>query len=155
MKNCGMCKEDLPIESFAWKSKAKGTRQSHCRTCQKDYRKQHYNSNKAKYVAKANAYKSVAMDRNMDLLLTYLASHPCVDCGETDPIVLQFDHVRGVKSFNISRKMNTSSWASLMKEIEKCEVRCANCHFRVTAQRGNWVRAVKVFTDTHQPSKLK
>jgi hypothetical protein len=51
----------------------------------------------------------------------------CVECGETDPLVLQFDHVRGVKSRNVTPTMSLDD---LREEIEKCDVRCANCHTR-------------------------
>jgi hypothetical protein len=34
------------------------------------------------------------------------------------------------------------SIAKIKEEIEKCEVRCANCHRKVTAQRGNWYRTL-------------
>lgn len=69
-------------------------------------------------------------------LYDYLEHHPCVDCGENDPVVLEFDHVRGVKSYNVtSLGWRLCSWDTLMREIAKCEVRCANCHRRQTAER--------------------
>ena len=52
----------------------------------------------------------------------------CVDCGEKNPIVLDFDHLKN-KKYNISRMIHDGhSWASIKKEIKKCEVVCANCH---------------------------
>ncbi|HUQ34490.1 MAG TPA: hypothetical protein VM095_20380 [Pyrinomonadaceae bacterium] len=66
----------------------------------------------------------------------YLEGHPCVDCGESDPIVLEFDHVRGKKSYAVSSLgWRLVSWDSVMKEIAKCDVRCANCHRRRTAEQ--------------------
>lgn len=68
----------------------------------------------------------------------YLEEHPCTDCGETDIVVLEFDHVSGEKDQNISDAIRRGwSLARLFKEIEKCEVRCANCHRRVTHKRRN------------------
>lgn len=65
----------------------------------------------------------------------YYKEHPCIDCGETDPVVLQFDHLKE-KSINVSKiKMSLDS---LKKEIEKCEVVCANCHARRTAKQAGW-----------------
>ena len=52
----------------------------------------------------------------------------CTDCGVTNPIVLDFDHLKD-KKYNISRMIHDGfSWAAIKKEIAKCEVVCANCH---------------------------
>jgi hypothetical protein len=77
----------------------------------------------------------------MRFLLEYLRDHPCVDCGESDPLVLEFDHV-GEKSFEIGAGLPDRNWDSILREIAKCEVVCANCHRRRTAQRFGTVRAV-------------
>lgn len=74
----------------------------------------------------------------------YLQEHPCVDCGEADPVVLDFDHVRGVKKAGVGRMIaGTHSMAVLFAEIAKCDVRCANCHRRVTAKRGGFYAYVE------------
>lgn len=75
------------------------------------------------------------------VILKHLGSHPCIDCGEGDPVVLEFDHVRGKKKMNVSRMVKTCGLVTLNEEIAKCDVRCANCHRRVTAKRnGNWMK---------------
>ena len=68
-------------------------------------------------------------------MLEYLRTHACVDCGETDLLVLEFDHLRD-KKYNIAEMINRDfTWASILREIEKCEVVCANCHRRRTYTR--------------------
>jgi hypothetical protein len=63
----------------------------------------------------------------------------CVDCGEKNHIVLDFDHIRD-KKYNVSRMIHDGfSWKAIMREIQKCEVVCANCHrirthYRLTSQ---------------------
>lgn len=91
----------------------------------------------AKDKAQQYAVQAAHRARNRLKLAEYLTTHACVDCGEDDPIVLEFDHVRGVKKFEISRAVNgsTRSWKSISAEIDKCEVRCANCHRRATRRR--------------------
>jgi hypothetical protein len=62
-------------------------------------------------------------------------SSGCVDCGEKNPIVLDFDHLRD-KKYNISRMIHDGfSWKAILKEISKCEVVCANCHRLRTYRR--------------------
>lgn len=71
----------------------------------------------------------------------YLLNHPCVDCGETDIMVLEFDHRdRKMKDGDISRIIQKGSTLDrLVKEIEKCDIRCANCHRRKTQlENGSW-----------------
>ena len=76
----------------------------------------------------------------LSYLVAFLREHPCVDCGETDPIVLEFDHLRD-KRFSISKGVLDRSWESVLEEIGKCDVVCANCHRRRTAKRGGFARA--------------
>lgn len=81
--------------------------------------------------------------RNRDYVLNYLKKNPCVDCEESDPIVLQFDHVRGEKKRNISQMVARHAKLEVIKEeIKKCDVRCANCHARVTASRGGFWKTI-------------
>jgi len=77
--------------------------------------------------------------RNRQFILEYLSKHPCVDCPEKDPVVLEFDHVRGKKLDTISNLAfrYTSSLKKIVSEIKKCEVRCANCHRRRHAKERN------------------
>lgn len=67
-------------------------------------------------------------------LRVFLSGKACVDCGEEDPVVLEFDHIDPNKKFKTINKMMSGhySWKSLEKEIVKCDVRCANCHRRRT-----------------------
>lgn len=77
-------------------------------------------------------------NRNRNYVLEYLSEHPCVDCGETDPVVLEFDHIRD-KDKKISDLINYSH-NRLKEEILKCEVRCSNCHKRKTSKEQNWYK---------------
>jgi hypothetical protein len=84
--------------------------------------------------------------RNMKYVWQYLLDHPC-RCGETDPIVLQFDHTSD-KVKNISDMLSSHSLDTIKKEIVKCVVRCAHCHLRRTAVQYDWykyLRAVAQF----------
>ena len=67
-------------------------------------------------------------------LFGFLSQQKCIDCGENDPIVLEFDHTNQNKKFKQISTMLSGhySWESLSREIEKCEIRCANCHRRKT-----------------------
>jgi hypothetical protein len=71
---------------------------------------------------------------NKRAVLEYLLKNPCVDCGEADPVVLEFDH-QGGKTANVSDGIRHGwSLKRIMEEIAKCNVRCANCHRRATAK---------------------
>jgi len=57
-------------------------------------------------------------------------NRPCADCGVRYPYyVMDFDHVRGGKRFNVSEGAASQvTVENLLEEIAKCDVVCANCH---------------------------
>ena len=70
----------------------------------------------------------------------YLLRNFCVDCGESDMVVLQFDHNHNKVAPVSALAGNGVSIEILAKEIEKCDVRCANCHKRKTTIDRSWWR---------------
>jgi len=70
----------------------------------------------------------------------YLATHPCVHCGESDPVVLEFDHIRE-KNRNIARLVaDGATIKQIQKEIDLCQVLWRNCHARKTAKDRGFFR---------------
>ncbi len=55
---------------------------------------------------------------------------PCADCGRSYPhYVMHFDHVRGTKAFGLtSVRASKQSRSTLVAEMAKCDLVCANCH---------------------------
>ena len=130
MKICFICKENKEDNEFNFKDKIKGTLQSRCKECNKNALKKHYYENPQYYVEKRKRQKLEFKTKIYGYILEYFKSHPCVDCGESDPLVLEFDHVRDKTDCVSSLIQRTSNIDSIKEEIDKCEVRCANCHNR-------------------------
>jgi hypothetical protein len=134
--DCGLVK---PIVEFAFQNVALATRQSRCRLCHAVYRRNHYLRNRADYVRREVARIRRYRDENRVLLLEYLTAHPCVDCGEADPVVLQFDHRDPLSKVGyIAHLLVRKPWAAVLREIDKCDVVCANCHRLRTARQFSW-----------------
>lgn len=140
MRHCGRCKEEKALDEFAWRRRARGQRDNYCRPCRSDYHREHYLANKDRYVALAGQRKKALVEERTLYIVAFLREHPCVDCGEDDPVVLEFDHLRD-KKFSISAGLQGRRWQDVLDEIAKCDVVCANCHRRRTAKRGGFLRA--------------
>lgn len=100
--------------------------------CSAKVRRGKYTDTREKY----RQYRGSIKERNRAVVTSYLSGKCCVDCGNTDPRVLDFDHVRGEKVGNVSHDVR-NAWPvrKLLEEIGKCEIRCANCHRIVTFER--------------------
>ena len=105
---------------------------------QREASRRHYEKNRDRVIAKAKEYSVKARVRIRAFITAHLKANPCVDCGEANTIVLEFDHIgeAGTKHFNISDATRKGvSMKKLKDEIAKCEVRCANCHRKKTYER--------------------
>lgn len=133
MKTCSLCHADLPVESFNKKTSSKDGLQNVCRVCNSRQSREYYSQNKDKHKETVNLRNKAERTRIQEKMCLYLKEHPCVDCGESDIVVLEFDHL-GRKDANVSDLMR-HSWNRILQEMHLCEVVCANCHKRRTAQR--------------------
>jgi hypothetical protein len=134
VKTCTRCREGKPPEEFNRSSRSRDGRQAHCRSCSSEY----YLSNSVKHKENVRARNKRVTAEIKIKVWQYLLENPC-ECGESDPTVLEFDHVRGVKRKAISRMIQDNpSWKTVLEEIGKCKVRCANCHRRRTAEQFGW-----------------
>lgn len=88
--------------------------------------------------------------RNMAYLRTVMNSRGCIDCGERDAVVLDFDHL-GEKTAGLSRLAHSECAISRLDgEIAKCVVRCGNCHRRKTAEERQYYRHRAVLADREE-----
>jgi hypothetical protein len=109
---------------------------SQCKECKRVVQKNWYIKNKARHVANVARRRRAAEAEIIKRLIAYFRSHPCVDCGETNPVLLEFDHVRGSKLNSVCNLIRRGfSWEKIAAEISKCEVRCCRCHRLKTAKQ--------------------
>lgn len=59
----------------------------------------------------------------------------CKDCGLDDERVLVFDHLPLFSKVDNIARLGTHDWGVVSKELDKCELVCANCHLIRTKAR--------------------
>ena len=132
-KRCSACKQWKPLTEFHRNRTRRDGRQNMCKPCNISRNQRWYREHPEVRAERMDEWTRRRKRKLQRLVLEYLRDHPCVDCGEADPIVLDFDHQRD-KIANISQMvLRKRPWSVILAEIAKCEVVCANCHRRRTA----------------------
>lgn len=139
MKLCRRCNVEKELKEFNKNSaKADGV-QNWCRFCDNQKARENYKNGGQARKSKIYANKKKRVTEIHRRIIRYFKENPCVDCGFKNPVALQFDHVRGEKREEVSSMiMGAYSWDTIAEEIEKCDVRCANCHMIKTGRDFNW-----------------
>ena len=139
MKTCSKCKLSKKASEFNKQKRNKDGLNFQCRKCQNQWQREHYKkSERRKKQVRKN--DKAAVQRTRTFIAEYLKNHPCIDCGYSNILALEFDHLRD-KKFEIADKISTAiSKEKIQQEINKCEVVCSNCHKIRTSDRmgGNW-----------------
>ncbi len=138
---CTSCGDSKPESEYNFRNKETGLKQTRCKTCTRASSYAHYKKNSKEYINRSKKRSKQQGVDNRRKMQEYLLNKKCCDCPEKDPVVLQFDHVRGEKIGNVSWMVGKCSWEKVLKEIEKCDIRCANCHLRKTAKDFGWYRS--------------
>ena len=123
-KICSKCKKKKSLKEFSFKEKRKDRKQSYCKSCQREYSKQHYKNNKG-YYKQRNLKKRKEIN---EWFKKYKDKLKC-PCGENRNPCLDFHHPDGRRDKTIPEFVNNMcSIETIEKELETCEVLCANCH---------------------------
>jgi hypothetical protein len=144
MKQCNSCLEWKEEEDFNWRYKSLGIRHPTCKECQKFFRRQWYEgSSKERHLANVKERKHRVREEAREYVWNYLSTHPCEQCGENNPVVLEFHHT-GDKEKEVS-VMVASGYPihTIQAEIDRCQVLCANCHRKITHTERGWYRGKK------------
>ena len=137
---CRWCGIEKPLDAFRFRDQAMDQRHSICGECINAYRREHYALNRAEYIKRNIRVLRARGKKWLRRLWRYLAEHPCVDCGEHDAVVLDCDHVDPTSKRSSVSFLARSGypWKTVLAELEKCQMRCANCHRRRTAAQFSW-----------------
>lgn len=131
MKICSKCGIEKTPESFNKCARNKDGLHAYCRDCHKA----HYRNNKDRHYQNVKKVRAAYREKVLEELRKILIVG-CVDCGNDDLRVLDFDHVRGTKVENVMTMVrNGARLSTILEEVAKCEVRCRNCHAIQTYNR--------------------
>lgn len=135
VKICRICAIRSDIVSFPGNENL-------CLECRRARGRKHYELNRDYYLQKARKRNRETTEKVKEWVLDYLNNHPCVDCGNSDIRVLEFDHRdRENKTTHVSVLITNGYSLNAVKiEVDKCDVRCANCHLIRTRERRGWWR---------------
>ena len=135
-RRCKRCERTLPLEAF---NRYKDGHQWWCRECFKQY----FRDRGKVHIDQVNKSREARRERAHEHVLRALVECACADCGETDPRVLEFDHI-GAKTAEVSVLVaRCLSPDVISAEIAKCEVVCCNCHRARTYLRRGTDRTVQ------------
>ena len=146
---CTKCFKKKESVQFRVRNAKKNKYSSWCKKCFNDYEREKWKSSRHRREQNCAKHTKRRM-RNRSFVWNYLKLHPCKQCGETNPIVLVFDHIdRKTKLYNVSTMSRMAySLAKIKNEMEKCRVLCANCHMKHTAKQMGWYKNISENSST-------
>lgn len=139
MSRCSKCNVEKDDSEFSWKNRKLGIKHKQCKSCVNSSKKSSY------YQRNSELHKLNIKRRRQSLILwleDYKSKHSCEYCGEKHVATLQFHHVNPKeKKLAISEMiLQGFSKESILEEIKKCVLICANCHAIIHWEERNNLR---------------
>ena len=79
--------------------------------------------------ARRKEVKRTRRIRHLTKLRELKENTPCADCGKNYPhYVMEIDHIVPRMGSRVISTYLGRSWEFFLKEMEKCEIVCGNCH---------------------------
>jgi len=144
MKYCSGCGQTKPLDEFSRDRRHKDGLYFRCRECKNEAQRTRpgrrtYQQSplgraaQARYRAKRAAGVleggRARVRRTQEHLNQIKLERGCIDCGYRKYLVaLDFDHRDPSQKLRPVSGLLNSAWEVIQEEIDKCDVRCANCH---------------------------
>lgn len=129
---CNKCNEEKSPDEFPWKYKSRGIRNQTCKVCQRIYDRGWYQKNREYQIKRVYIKTKLYRKLADEFIYQYLLKHPCMVCGEKDPMVLTFHHLDPSKKRGDIATMRCMGYSikTIQTEINKCQILCFNCHLK-------------------------
>lgn len=146
-KTCRVCKSIKLTHEFSKDSYKIDGKSNRCKQCdkerynsRKEYLQQYHQINRERIAITHKLNIKNIITRVRLLVLAYLKEHTCRDCGESNPVLLDFHHIDPSNKYDCVSKLigSARSWNVVKSEIDKCIVLCANCHRLITSKEQSW-----------------
>lgn len=143
-KKCPVCREDFKVRKDKYEkrktcSQSCSAKKQHSERDQKGEKNPNYDKGQTENWYERNKEqviqrKKERRKKKKEWFRDYKKDKECVECGEDDWRCLVFDHENpSEKEYSISKMVNGGyAKETILEEIEKCEVKCANCHRKRT-----------------------
>lgn len=130
-KQCSKCKTVKSRTDYNIKKSTKDGLAYHCKSCEKEAHRKHYQSNKSDYISRAKQ----RLRQNTILYKKWREGLICSICNETDWHCIELHHIDPtLKEFDIGGSTGHSiNSPKFKKELSKCIIVCANCHKKIHA----------------------
>lgn len=148
-KVCTKCRIEKSVEDFGVCLRLKSGRVSWCKVCTRLVTAERRRDPNVRERQKQSSV--IYSEQNRDTLLirhreqarrkqaflNALKTKPCTECHKVfDPCCMDFDHVFGAKVKGVGQILGSCK-QTVLAEVAKCELVCANCHrIRTRKQRG-------------------
>lgn len=131
LKQCPRCGVVKPVSEYNSNKKYSDNLNPWCKSCKKQWSAEHYVANKEKRSKQIRDRKQINRD-----IIDAAKNKPCADCGIQYPsYVMDLDHRPGEIKLTRVAVMLGHTIETLVAEIAKCDVVCANCHRERTHTR--------------------
>ena len=132
MKICPKCHKQRRLTSFYYRKRGPraGEYYEKCKECMKLRGRSYYHLNRDRQLRLA-LIRRAQYRSSTKAYLVKVKNKPCSDCGRKFPhYVMDFDHRDARTKHRDIARMVAGGWAmwKIEREIEKCDLVCANCH---------------------------
>jgi hypothetical protein len=123
VKRCGRCRTDKPVAEF---HRRRGALQTWCKSCRREYDADYWLRTWVDRIQMRKVHR-----RELVEWYRGLKGAPCVDCGTSfHHAAMHWDHLPGCPKLREVSYMVLRGFRreTILEEISKCELVCANCH---------------------------